>query len=59
MMSAVKNPPASTGDKSWIPGSGRAPGGGHGNALQYSPLENPVDGGGWRAVVHGVAPSLT
>ena len=59
MMSAVKNLPASTGDKSWIPGSGRAPGGGRGNALQKSPLENPVDGGGWWAVVHGVARSLT
>ena len=39
----VKNPPANAGDLrdlSWIPGSGRSPGGGHGNPLQYSCLEN-------------------
>ena len=39
------------------PGSGRSPGGGHGNPLQYSCLENPMDGGAWRATVHGVAKS--
>ena len=38
-----------------IPGSGRSPGEGNGNPLQYSCLENPVDGGAWRATVHGVA----
>ena len=54
----VKNPPARTGDESSIPGSGRAPGGGHGNPPQCSYLENPVDGGAWWAVVHGVARSL-
>ena len=37
-----------------IPGSGRSSGGGHGNPLQYSRLENPMDGGAWRATVHGV-----
>ena len=36
------------------PGSGRSPGGGHGNPLQYSCLENPVDRGAWWATVHGV-----
>ena len=43
-----------TGDTGSIPGSGRFPGGGHGNPLQYSCLENPTDRGAWRAVVHGV-----
>ena len=38
-----------------IPGLGRSPGGGHGNPLQYSCLENPMDRGAWRATVHGVA----
>ena len=42
-----------------IPGSGRFPGGGHGNPLQYSCLENPMDRGVWRATVHSVAQSLT
>ena len=41
------------------PGSGRSPGGGHGNPLQYSCLENPMDRGPWRATVHGVAKSQT
>ena len=45
----VKNLPAS-----WIPGSGRSPGEGNGNPLQYSGLENPTDRGTWRATVHGV-----
>ena len=39
--SVVKNPPASAGDVGSIPGLGRSPGGGHGNPLQYSCLENP------------------
>ena len=38
-----------------IPGSGRSPGGGNGNPLQYSCLGNPMDRGAWRAIVHGVA----
>ena len=42
-----------------IPGSGRSPGGGHGNPLQYSCLENPMDRGAWWAMVHGVAKSQT
>ena len=47
----VKNLPANagdTGDVGWIPGSGRCPGIGSGNALQYSCLENPVNRGAWR-----------
>ena len=42
-----------------IPGSGRSPGEGNGNPLQYSCLENPMDGGAWWAAVHGVARSRT
>ena len=41
------------------PGSGRSPGGGHGNPLQCSCLENPMDGGTWQATVHGVTKSRT
>ena len=58
----VKNPPANAGevrDVGSIPGSGRSPGGGHGNPLQYSCLENPMDRGAWRATVPGVAKSRT
>ena len=47
------------GDMGSIPGSGRSPGGGHGNPLQYSCLENPMDRGAWRATVYGVAKSQT
>ena len=43
----------STGDMDSIAVSGRAPGDGHGNPLQYSCLENPMDRGGWWAIVHG------
>ena len=57
--SVIKNLPASAGDVGLIPGSGRSPGGGHGSALQCSCLENPMDGGAWRAAVHGVAESST
>ena len=42
-----------------MPGSGRSPGEGIGNPLQYSCLENPMDGGAWWATVHGVAKSWT
>ena len=49
----VKNPAA--GDEIWVPGSGRSPGGGNGNPLQYSCLENPMDRGAWWAIVHGMA----
>ena len=47
------------GDLGLIPGLGRSPGGGHGNPLQYSCLENPMDRGAWQATVHGVAKSHT
>ena len=52
--SAVKNLPANpraAGDTGLIPGSGRSPGEGYGNPLQYSCLENPMDRGAWRAMV--------
>ena len=45
----IKNLPAKAGDAALIPGSGRSPGGGHGNPLQYSYLENSMDRGAWRA----------
>ena len=60
MVLVVKNLPVNAGDirdRDLIPGSGRSPGGGHGNPLQYSCLENPMDRGAWRAAVHGVAES--
>ena len=47
------------GDPGSIPGSGRSPGEGNGTPLQYSCLENPMDGGAWEATVHGVAKSRT
>ena len=47
------------GDPGLIPGLGRSPGEGNGDPLQYSSLENPMDGGAWRATVHGVAKSQT
>ena len=59
-LSVVKNPPANagdTGDRGSIPVSGRCPGGGHGNPLQYSCLESPMDRGAWWATVHGVTNS--
>ena len=59
MALVLKNPPASAGDSGSIPRSGRSPGGGHGNPLQYSCLENPTDRGAWQAAVHGVAKSQT
>ena len=46
-------------DVDLIPGSERSPGGGHGNPLQDSCLENPVDGGALWATVHGVSKSRT
>ena len=52
--SVVNNPPANAGDSDLIPGSGRSLGGGNGNPLLYSCLENPTDRGAWRASVHGV-----
>ena len=59
---AVKNPPANVGDVrdlGSIPGWGRSPGEGHGDPLQYSCLENPMDRGAWWATVHRVAESDT
>ena len=47
------------GDPGSIPGSGRSPGEGNGNPLQYSCLENPMDRGAWRTTVHGVSKSRT
>ena len=64
----ARNPPANAGDvrdcgfDHWvgkIPGSGRSPRGGHGDPLQDSCLERPMDRGAWRATVHGVAKSQT
>ena len=55
----VKNPPAKAGDVGLTPGLGRSPGGGNGNPLQYSCLENPVDRGAWRSMLCGVAKSQT
>ena len=52
--SVVKEPSANTGDAGYIPGSGRSPGEGNGNSLQYSCLENPMDSGAWWAMVHRV-----
>ena len=60
MAPVVKNPPANAGDirdPGSSPGSGRPPGGGHGDSLEYSCLENPMDPGAWRATVHGVTES--
>ena len=58
----VKNPPVNaedTRDEGSVPGSGRSPGGRHGNPLQYSCLENPMDREDWQAIVHRVAKSWT
>ena len=57
---AVKNPPVTAEevrDAGLIPGSGRAPGGGHSYPLQYSCLNNPMDRGAWQALVHRVVKS--
>ena len=51
----VKNMPANAGDSGLISRLGRSPGGGNDNPLQYSCLENPMDRGAWRAIVHEVA----
>ena len=62
MMLMVKSPfpkAGYTGDMGLIPGSGRSPGGGHGNPLQYSCLEDPMDRGACWATVHGIAESDT
>ena len=56
----VKNLPANAADirdAVSVPGLGRSPGIGHGNPLQYSCLENTMDGGDWRAMIHGITES--
>ena len=53
--SVGKNPPANAGDADSVPESGRSPGEGNDNPLQYSSLGNPMDRGAWWATVHGVA----
>ena len=55
----VKNLPANAGDTGLILGSGRSPGGGIGNPLQFSCLKNSLDRGAWWAMLHGVAQSQT
>ena len=57
--SEVKASARNVGDLGLIPGSGRSPGEVNGNPLQYSCLENPMDGGAWWATVHGVTKSWT
>ena len=57
--SEVKASACSAGDLGLIPESGRSPGEGNGNPLQYSCLENPMEGGAWWATAHGVAKSRT
>ena len=54
-----KDPTYNVGDLGSSPGSGRSPGEGNGNPLQYFCLENPMDRGAWRATAHGVAKSQT
>ena len=58
-MAEVKASAWNAGDPGSIPGSGRSPGEGNGNLLQYSCLENPKEGGAWWATVHGVIKSRT
>ena len=58
----VKSSPANAGDirdVGLVPELGRSPGGGRGNLLQYSCLENPMDRGAWQAIVHGVTKNWT
>ena len=57
--SVVKNSLANSGDSGSIPGSGRSPGEGNGNLLQYSCPENPMNREAWQATVHGVTRSWT
>ena len=62
MAPVVKNPPANARDRreaGSVPGSGRSPGGGNGNPLQYSCLENLMDRGAWQVTAHGTAKSPT
>ena len=62
MVLVVKNTPGNAGDirdTSSIPGLGRSPGGGNGDPIQYSCLENPTDRGAWQVTVHKVAKTRT
>ena len=60
MALVIKNPPVNAGNRyGSIPGLERSPGGGNGNPLQYSYLENPKDRGAWKATVYRVAKSQT
>ena len=55
----AENPPANEGDRrdtGSVPESGRSPGGGNANPLQYSCLGNPMDRGAWQAIIHGNSP---
>ena len=54
----VENPPANVGDVGSVPGSGRSPGEGNGNPLQYSCLGNPMDRGAWWTTVHEISKEL-
>jgi len=54
----VKDQPANAGATGSIPGLGRSPGEGHGNRLQYTCMENPIDRGPWQAIVHGATKEL-
>ena len=61
-ISGKEPPPAIAGDIRDVnstPGSGRSPGGGHGNPFQYSCLENPIDRGAWQATIHSITKSWT
>ena len=55
----VKNLPARAGDVGSVPELGKSPGEGTGSPLQYSCLENPMDGGAWQPTAHGVAKRLS
>ena len=59
MAQRLKASACNAGDLGSIPGSGRSPGEGNGNPLQYSCLENPMDGGAWWATINGVSKSQT
>ena len=58
-MAQWKESACGAGDLGWIPGSGRSPGGGYGNPLQYSCVENPMDRGAWWATFQKAAKSQT
>ena len=59
LVAQLNNPPANAGNIGSIPGSGKTPGEGNGNTLQYSCLRNPMDRGAWRATAHGVTKNWT